>query len=174
MSSDVGWRIRDKLRPMPSMVQYSFMSMEARRLVRTDSPGQPPRLSHSSRTMTFDCCYFECCFVAWKKGLSLKFACFLTIKRVFFLTFYVFRSCFRMLSVIIVSDFFCNQTKTKKSPSWWWCIQTTLKAKTKSPSCLSNILFFAVGPEAMNGKQWKWKPDTKSKPKRGQASPSQI
>ena len=34
-----------------SMVQYSFMSMETRRLVRTDSPGQPPRLSHSSWTM---------------------------------------------------------------------------------------------------------------------------
>ena len=34
-----------------SMVQYIFMSMEARRLVRTDSPGRPPRLSHSSWTM---------------------------------------------------------------------------------------------------------------------------
>ena len=34
-----------------SMVQYSFMSMETRRLVRTDSPGRPPRLSHSSWTM---------------------------------------------------------------------------------------------------------------------------
>ena len=27
-----------------SMVQYSFMSTETRRLVRTDSPGRPPRL----------------------------------------------------------------------------------------------------------------------------------
>ena len=34
-----------------SMVHYSFMSTETRRLVRTDSPGQPPRLSHSSWTM---------------------------------------------------------------------------------------------------------------------------
>jgi len=34
-----------------SMVQYSFMSTETRRLVRTDSPGRPPRLSHSSWTM---------------------------------------------------------------------------------------------------------------------------
>ena len=34
-----------------SMVQYSFTSMETRRLVRTDSPGRPPRLSHSSWTM---------------------------------------------------------------------------------------------------------------------------
>ena len=33
------------------MVQYSSMSTETRRLVRTDSPGRPPRLSHSSRTM---------------------------------------------------------------------------------------------------------------------------
>ena len=35
-----------------SMVQYSFTSTETRRLVRTDSPGRPPRLSHSSWTRT--------------------------------------------------------------------------------------------------------------------------
>ena len=35
-----------------SMVQYSLTSTETRRLVRTDSPGRPPRLSHSSWTMT--------------------------------------------------------------------------------------------------------------------------
>ena len=34
------------------MVQYCFMSTEARRLVRTNSPGRPPRLSHSSWTMS--------------------------------------------------------------------------------------------------------------------------
>ena len=34
-----------------SMVQYSFTSTETRRLVRRDSPGRPPRLSHSSWTM---------------------------------------------------------------------------------------------------------------------------
>ena len=34
-----------------SMVQYSFTSTETRRLVRTDSSGRPPRLSHSSWTM---------------------------------------------------------------------------------------------------------------------------
>ena len=34
-----------------SMVQYSFMSTETRRLVRMSSPGWPPRLSHSSWTM---------------------------------------------------------------------------------------------------------------------------
>ena len=33
-----------------SMVQYTFTSTETRRLVRTDSPGRPPRLSHSSWT----------------------------------------------------------------------------------------------------------------------------
>ena len=33
------------------MVQYSFTSTETRKLVRTDSPGRPPRLSHSSWTM---------------------------------------------------------------------------------------------------------------------------
>ena len=35
-----------------SMVQYSFTSTETRRLVRTDSPGRPPRPSHSSWTMS--------------------------------------------------------------------------------------------------------------------------
>ena len=34
-----------------SMVQYSFTSTKTRRLVRTDSPGRPPRLSHSSWTI---------------------------------------------------------------------------------------------------------------------------
>ena len=34
-----------------SMVQYSFTSTETRKLVRTDSPGRPPRLSHSSWSM---------------------------------------------------------------------------------------------------------------------------
>ena len=34
------------------MVQYSFTSTETRRLVRTDSPGRTPRLSHSSGTMS--------------------------------------------------------------------------------------------------------------------------
>ena len=34
------------------MAQYSFTSTETRRLVRTNSPGQPPGLSHSSWTMT--------------------------------------------------------------------------------------------------------------------------
>ena len=34
-----------------SMVQYSFTSTETRRIVRMDSPGRPPRLSHSFWTM---------------------------------------------------------------------------------------------------------------------------
>ena len=39
-----------------STVQYSFTSTETRRLVRTDSPGRPPRLSHSLWTVC--CCYW--------------------------------------------------------------------------------------------------------------------
>ena len=41
------------------MVQHSFTSTETRRFVRTDSPGRPPRLSHSFWTMlqhTLSCC----------------------------------------------------------------------------------------------------------------------
>ena len=45
MSVDILGTSRDQCR---SMVQYSFTSTETRRLVRTDSPGRPPRLSHSS------------------------------------------------------------------------------------------------------------------------------
>ena len=40
-----------------SMVQYCLTSTETRRLFRTDSPGRPPRLSHSS----------------WTKNMSLHF-----------------------------------------------------------------------------------------------------
>ena len=47
-SSDVSWHIRDQCW---SMVQYSFKSTETRILIRMDSPGRPPRLSHSSWTM---------------------------------------------------------------------------------------------------------------------------
>ena len=52
MSSDVRWHIRDKLWPMPiSIVQCCFTSTETVRLIRTESPGRPPRLSHSSRAL---------------------------------------------------------------------------------------------------------------------------
>ena len=33
------------------MVQYSITSTETRRLVRTESPGRPPRLSHTAREL---------------------------------------------------------------------------------------------------------------------------
>ena len=48
MSADILGTSWDQCR---SMVQYSFTSTETKRLVRTDSPGRPPRLSHSSWTM---------------------------------------------------------------------------------------------------------------------------
>ena len=53
MSADILGTSWDQCR---SMVQYSFTSTETRRLVRTDSPGRPPRLSHSSWAMTFCSC----------------------------------------------------------------------------------------------------------------------
>ena len=49
MSADVLGASCDRCR---SMVQYSFTSTETISLVRTDSPGWPPRLSHSSWTMS--------------------------------------------------------------------------------------------------------------------------
>ena len=48
MSADILGTSWDQCR---SIVQYSFTSTETRRLVRTDSPGRPPRLSHSFWTM---------------------------------------------------------------------------------------------------------------------------
>ena len=48
MSVDILGTSRDQC---VSMVQYCFTSTETIRLVRTDSPGRPPRLSHSSWTM---------------------------------------------------------------------------------------------------------------------------
>ena len=47
-----------------SMVQYSFTSTETRRLVSTDSPGRPPRLSHSSSTMWFRMMMMSWCLVS--------------------------------------------------------------------------------------------------------------
>ena len=37
-----------------STVQCCFTSTETVRLIRTESPGRPPRLSHSSRTLKED------------------------------------------------------------------------------------------------------------------------
>ena len=64
VSSDISWHIRDKLWPMPKhgpIILYVhgnlMVSVDVKnywtmlRLVRTDSPGRPPRLSHSSWTM---------------------------------------------------------------------------------------------------------------------------
>ena len=48
MSDDILGTSWDQCR---NMVQYCFTSTETRRLVRTDGPGRPPRLSHSSWTM---------------------------------------------------------------------------------------------------------------------------
>ena len=47
-----------------SMVQYSFTSTETRRLVRTDTPGRPPRLSHSSWIMMTRRFLLICCFTS--------------------------------------------------------------------------------------------------------------
>ena len=60
MSSDVGWHIRDKLRPMLKHGSIIFTSTETRRLIRTNSPGRPPGLSHSSWTMTLRCKNVNC------------------------------------------------------------------------------------------------------------------
>ena len=53
--------ISDTTASVVSLVQYSFTSTETRRLVRTDSPGRPLRLSHSSSTTRV--CAFYWCFV---------------------------------------------------------------------------------------------------------------
>jgi len=52
MSSDVSWHISDKLWPMPKHGSIILYVHGPRRLVRTDRPGRPPRLSHSSWTIS--------------------------------------------------------------------------------------------------------------------------
>ena len=49
MSADISGTSWDQC---VSTIQYYFTSTETRRLVRTDSPGRPPRLSHSYWTLT--------------------------------------------------------------------------------------------------------------------------
>ena len=51
MSSDVGWHIRDKPRPMPKHGSILLYVHGNHKLISTGSLGQPPRLSHSSWTM---------------------------------------------------------------------------------------------------------------------------
>ena len=64
VSSDVNWHIRDKLWPVPKHRGSSvFTSTKTRRFVRTDSPGRPPRLSHSSWTMPF--CGLPMMMMSW-------------------------------------------------------------------------------------------------------------
>ena len=52
MSADILGTSWDQCR---SMVQYNFTSTETRRLVRTDSPGRPPRLS---QLLNYDYVFF--------------------------------------------------------------------------------------------------------------------
>ena len=54
-----------------SMVHYSFTSTETRMLVRTDSPGRPPRLSHSSWTMIFSTQLFFLPLNHWTTSLPV-------------------------------------------------------------------------------------------------------
>ena len=80
MSVDRLGTSRDQCR---SMVQYNFTSTETRRLVRTDSPGRPPRLSHSSWTMNkthriesrFYIYIFCCCCCCWLDNILLEGVC---------------------------------------------------------------------------------------------------
>ena len=53
-----------------SMVQYCFTSTETIRLARTDSPGRPPRLSHSSWTMVLCCFHSLISIQTFRKALT--------------------------------------------------------------------------------------------------------
>ena len=83
-----------------SMVQCSFTSTESRRLVRTDSPGRPPRLSHSSTALVgftipgqndqtehfYQVSSYVCtiivCLLPWEKGPTPKFDTFFSTVRI--------------------------------------------------------------------------------------------
>ena len=57
--------------------------------------------------------FIICCFVALKKGLTLKICmfCIDPLKWTFFLIVYMFRFCFRMLAVNVVSNCFSPSSK---------------------------------------------------------------
>ena len=59
MSSDVSWHIRDKLWVMPKHGSIILYVHGNQRLVRTDSSGRPPRLSHSSWTLPWNTVHKE-------------------------------------------------------------------------------------------------------------------
>ena len=69
MSDDISGTSWDQCR---SMVQCSFTSTETRRLLRTDSPGRSPRLSHSSWTMAvvlIEGCLYNAILRSWADSL---------------------------------------------------------------------------------------------------------
>ena len=71
MSLDVGWLVRDKPTCDKCTVQCCFSSTETVRLIRTESPGWPPWLSHSSWTLTIfrshgsDSYFTDCFKIQW-------------------------------------------------------------------------------------------------------------
>ena len=117
-----------------SMVQYSFTSTETRRLVRTDSPGRPPRLSHSSWTMIF-IWLTDVLIQASKVRLDKK----IRVVRVysFFHSVKLSLTCFRLVSQILIVTRFpmlhqhvCN------------CVPFVLiSPMTNFTSCLSVLCF---------------------------------
>ena len=62
VSSDVSWHIRDKLWPMPKHGSLNLYVHGNQKLVRTDSPGRPPRLSHSPELWQVSVNFFTICF----------------------------------------------------------------------------------------------------------------
>ena len=93
MSADILGTSWDQCR---SMVQYIFTSTEARRLVRTDSPGRPPRLSHSSWTMSFSVNSVHALKLSWFCCCWLLHTCLPSLHNYvqcfFFFTFLYFNS----------------------------------------------------------------------------------
>ena len=75
MSSDVGWLWGTNCDPCLSMVQCCFTSTETARFVRTECPGRPPQLSHSSWTLSWalTTMYLNDCCMKWRQTGATMF-----------------------------------------------------------------------------------------------------
>ena len=62
---------------------------------------------------------FNCCFAAWKRGHTPNMYRSCSVITAFFLTFYVFGSCFSTVAVILLSDFFWLQKVSASEDIFW-------------------------------------------------------
>ena len=128
-----------------SIVQYSFMSTKTRRLARMDSPGWPPRLSHSSWTLlpsSFIIFYLSSYTwrrLCWKR-LCLIVPCVSSMRWVHFSRAVLFCQPHQQL--------FTHATACNNQASIWWPHSITLNSGFREPVLCSV-------PQTLHSWQWQ-------------------